>query len=185
MKPAAIGIGAAVSRSTIRESCRPDRCNHSAHSAATANSAKNTALTVTPPSWGIELLNGTPKFDTYHQPLVEAKHSASTKNTSDRKAMRLRAERSTSGETSTVASAAMAAPTAANSPKWWIHLVGVNIRKKIVAKMTPISRQAGPRATPGTRLRRNMMNSDANSDIAVNRNATRREIAPSVVGRIR
>ena len=32
----------------------------------------------------------------------------------------------------------------------------------MVPKMTPISRQAGPRATPGIRLRRNMMNIEAN-----------------------
>ena len=30
----------------------------------------------------------------------------------------------------------------------------------MVAKMTPISRHARPRATPGIRLRRNMMNID-------------------------
>ena len=75
-------------------------------------------------------------------------------------AIRLRAERSTTGDTSTVATAAIAAPTAANSPKWCTHLVGVNIRKNIVPKMMPISRHTGPRATPGIRLRRNMMNID-------------------------
>jgi hypothetical protein len=64
-------------------------------------------------------------------------------------------------------------------------LVGVNIRKKIVAKMTPIRRQAGPRATPRTRLRRNIRNSDGNRHSTVNRNATRREMAASVVGRMR
>ena len=97
----------------------------------------------------------------------------------------MRAERSTTGDTSTVASAAIAPPTAANRPKWCTHLVGVNIRKKIVPKMTPISRHAGPRATPGTRLRRNMMNIDANRHSAVIRNPNRRDIAPSTVGRIR
>src|SRR5690606_39031711 len=168
-----------------RESCLLRRCSQNAHSAATPNSVKNTALAVTPPSCGTELLYGAPKLETYHQPFVEAKHSARMNSTPARKAIRLRAERSTTGDTSTVASAAIAPPTAANSPKWWIHLVGVNIRKKMVAKMTPINRQAGPRATPGTRLRRNMMNSDENRHSAVNRNATRRAIAPSVVGRTR
>ena len=52
-------------------------------------------------------------------------------------------------------------------------------------KMTPISRHAGPRATPGTRLRRNMMNIEANSDSAVIRNPKRRDSEPSTVGRIR
>lgn len=66
------------------------------------------------------------------------------------------------------------------------HLVGgVNIRKNIVAKMTPISRHTGPRATPGTRLRRNMMNIDTNSDSAVIRKPNRRDSEPSTVGRIR
>ncbi len=114
-----------------------------------------------------------------------AKHSASTKNTPAVNAIRLRADRSTSGDTSTVASAAIAAPTAANSPKWCTHLVGVNIRKNIVPKMMPISRQAGPRATPGTRLRRNMMNSDANRLSAVIMKPNRRDSDPSTVGRIR
>lgn len=75
-------------------------------------------LTVTPPIAGTAVLNGTPKFETYHQPLTEAKHRASTKNTSDRNAIRLRADRSTTGDTITVASAAIAPATAANRPKW-------------------------------------------------------------------
>src|SRR5690242_1122777 len=119
---------------------------------------KKIVLIVTPAIFGIALLNGTPKLDTYHQPLVDAKHSASTKNTAASITIRLRDQPSTFGDTSTVASAAIAAPTAANRPKWCTHLVGVNIRKNIVRKMTPMSRHAGPRATPGTRLRRNMMN---------------------------
>src|SRR5689334_3371994 len=127
MKPAATGIGAAVNRSTTLDSRRV-KCNQNAHSAAIAESAKNTVLTETPATLGTELLNGAPKLETYHQPLVDAKQNARTKNTNVRNAIRLRAERSTAGETSTVASAAMAPPTAANSPKWWIHLVGVNIR---------------------------------------------------------
>ena len=84
-----------------------------------------------------------------------------------------------------MASAAIAAPTAANNPKWCTHLVGVNIRKNIVAKITPIRRQAGPRATPATRLRRNMMNIETNSDRTVMRNPNRRDSEPSTVGRMR
>ena len=99
--------------------------------------------------------------------------------------MRLRADRSTTGDTSTVATAAMAAPTAANSPKWCTHLVGVNMRKNMVPKMMPIRRHTGPRATPGTRLRRNMMNIDAKRLSAVMRNPNRRDSDPSTVGRIR
>lgn len=100
-------------------------------------------------------------------------------------AIRLRADRSTAADTSTVATAAMAAPTAANSPKWCTHLVGVNIRKNMVPKMIPMSRHTGPRATPGTRLRRNMMNSEANRLSAVIRKPKRRDSEPSTVGRIR
>ena len=114
-----------------------------------------------------------------------AKHSASTNSSAVRNVIRLRDQRSTVGDTSTVARAAIAAPTAANSPKWCTHLVGVNIRKNMVAKMTPISRHAGPRATPGIRLRRNMMNIDANRHSAVIRKPNRRDIEPSTVGRIR
>ena len=118
INPAAIGIGAAVSVSTTRDSDRAETCSQNAHSAAMANNAKNTVLTVTPPNCGTELLYGTPKFETYHQPFVDAKDMASRKNTSERKAIRFRADRSTSGDISTVASAAIAAPTAANRPKW-------------------------------------------------------------------
>ncbi len=99
--------------------------------------------------------------------------------------MRLRDQRKTSCDTSTVVSAAIAAPTAANSPKWCTHLVGVNIRKNMVPKMTPISRQAGPRATPGTRLRRNMIKTAVKRHSAAIRNPKRRDSEPSTVGRIR
>ncbi len=114
-----------------------------------------------------------------------AKHSAIRNSTAARNAILLRDHRSTAGDTSTVVSAAIAAPTAANRPKWCTHLVGVNIRKNMVPKMTPISRHAGPRATPGTRLRRNMMNTAVNRHSAVIRNPNRRDSEPSTVGRIR
>ena len=55
----------------------------------------------------------------------------------------------------------------------------------MVPKMTPISRHAGPRATPGTRLRRNMMNTAVNRHSAVIRKPNRRDSEPSTVGRIR
>ncbi len=64
------------------------------------------------------MLYGAPKLETYHQPFVDAKHSANTKSTSDRNTIRFRAERRTTGDINTVASAAMAPPTAANRPKW-------------------------------------------------------------------
>ena len=114
-----------------------------------------------------------------------AQHSASTNSSAVKKVIRLRDHRRTVGATSTVASAATAAPTAANRPKWCTHLVGVNIRKNMVPKITPISRQAGPRATPAIRLRRNMMNIEVNRHRAVIRNPNRRDIDPSTVGRIR
>ena len=107
------------------------------------------------------------------------------KNTAARNAIRLRDQRITAGDTSTVATAAIAAPTAANRPKWCTHFVGVNIRKNMVPRMTPINRHTGPRATPGTRLRRNMMNIAVNRHSAVIRKPNRRDSDPSTVGRIR
>jgi hypothetical protein len=117
--------------------------------------------------------------------LVVAQHSAIVKNTAAKNAIRLRDQRSTAGDTSTVVNAAIAAPTAANRPKWWTHLVGVNIRKNMVPKMTPISRHAGPRATPGIRPRRNMINNAVNRHSAVIRKPNRRDSEPSTVGRMR
>lgn len=114
-----------------------------------------------------------------------AKHSAIMNSSAAKNAIRLRDQRSTAGDTSTVVSAAIAAPTAANRPKWCTHLVGVNIKKNMVPKMTPISRHAGPRATPGIRLRRNMMNTAVNRHSAVIRKPNRRDSEPSTVGRIR
>ncbi len=114
-----------------------------------------------------------------------AQHNASRKNNAARNAIRLRDQRSTDGDTNTVVSAAIAAPTAANSPKWCTHLVGVNIRKNMVPKMTPISRHAGPRATLGIRLRRNMMNTAVNRHSAVIKKPKRRDSEPSTVGRMR
>ncbi len=66
--------------------------------------------------------------------------------------MRLRDHPSTFGDTSTVAKAAIAAPTAAKSPKWCTHLVGVNIRKNIVRKMTPIRPPGRPASHTGNAL---------------------------------
>ena len=74
-------------------------------------------LTVIPAIFGIALLNGTPKLETYHQPLVDEKHSAIRNSTAVTTVIRLRDQRSTAGDTSTVANAAIAAPTAANRPK--------------------------------------------------------------------
>ena len=110
---------------------------------------------------------------------------ARTSSTAVTTVIRFRDQRSTDGETRTVANAATAAPTAANNPKWCTHLVGVNIKVNIVAKMTPINRHAGPRATPGIRLRRNITNIAMNSDNAVIRKPNRRDSDPSTVGRIR
>src|SRR5689334_3036309 len=111
MKPAAMGMGAAVSARASRPSPRSlgAKCKYAAYSATTTNSAKKTALTLIPWNLGITLLNGTPKLETYHQPLVVAKHSASTKNSAARNAMRLRDQRKLSCDTSTVVSAAIAA----------------------------------------------------------------------------
>ncbi|CNK11444.1 Uncharacterised protein [Mycobacterium tuberculosis] len=55
----------------------------------------------------------------------------------------------------------------------------------MVPKMTPISRHAGPRATPGTRLRRNMINTAVNKHSAAIKKPNRRDSEPSTVGRMR
>ena len=61
MKPAVIGMGAVVTRRTSLLSSRSRaKCSQKAHSTATMNSAKQIELTVTPPIFGIALLNGTP-----------------------------------------------------------------------------------------------------------------------------
>ena len=187
MKPAATGIGAAVNALANRPSpwSRVAKCNQSVYNAAIAKSAKKIVLTVIPPIFGIALLNGMPKLETYHQPLVDEKHSAIRNSTAVTTVIRLRDQRNTFGDTSTVASAAIAAPTAANRPKWCTHFVGVNIRKNIVPKMMPIRRHAGPRATPETRLRRSMMNMEANRLSAVIMKPKRRDSEPSTVGRNR
>ena len=69
----------------------------------------------------------------------------------------------------------------AYEPKWCVHLVGLNIMKKIVPKTTPIRRQAGPLEMPGTRLRRSRMNSVENKHSSITRNANRRATEPSTV----
>ncbi|SHV47056.1 Uncharacterised protein [Mycobacteroides abscessus subsp. abscessus] len=140
-------------------------------------------LTLIPAILGMLLLNGMPKLETYHQPAALAQLRASTNSTVATTAMRLRLQRNTCGDTSTVANAATAAPRAAKSPKWCTHLVGANIRKKMVPKTTPSTRQAGPRATPGTRLRRRRMNIAMNRHAAISRKPKRRDTEPSTVGR--
>jgi hypothetical protein len=119
MNPAAMGIGAAVSARASRPSprSRGAKCSQTVYTRATANIAKKIVLMVIPPIFGIALLNGMPKLETYHQPLVDEKHSASRNSTADTTAIRLRDQRSTLGPTNTVANAAIAAPTAANRPK--------------------------------------------------------------------
>ena len=51
--------------------------------------------------------------------------------------------------------AASAAPSGANEPKWWVHLVGVSAISTNVSATVPISLRLGPSAAPGMRPRRN------------------------------
>ena len=62
IKPAATGIGAAVSARAMRPSPCPRelKCSQNAYSADTANRKKKIVLTVIPAMRGIALLNGTP-----------------------------------------------------------------------------------------------------------------------------
>ena len=62
MKPAATGMGAAVSARASRPSpwLVSAKCSQAAYTAVIANSAKNIVLIEIPLTFGMELLNGTP-----------------------------------------------------------------------------------------------------------------------------
>ncbi len=108
---------------------------------------------------------------------------ASMRSRPARKIVRLRRDRSADADTATAVSAAREpAMPAYAPPKWWVHLVGLNIMKKIVPNTTPSRRHDGPVAAPGIRLRRNRMNSVVSRHRIIVRNAKRRATEPSTVG---
>ena len=101
--------------------------------------------------------HGTPKFETYHQPLTLANDSATMNSTTAANSVRLRRERIAAAVTATAASAPSEPASPANTPKWWVHLVGVNIIAMNEMIVMPMMRRLGPAAVPGIRPLRNVI----------------------------
>src|SRR5699024_9133870 len=120
-------------------------------------------------------------MEMYHQPLVEVKLSASTKNTEARNSIRLRSDRVAAGRTAIVTSAASAAPIVANAPKWWVHLVGLSAMNAMLIAASPTIRRAGPTATPGIRHLGNRIAAHVMSERNIVRTPKRRASDPSGV----
>src|ERR1700755_1919970 len=99
--------------------------------------------------------HGTPKLDTYHQPLTLANDNAMTNNTAAANIARLRRDFIAAAVTATAASAPNDPASPANTPKWCVHLVGVNIIARNEMIVMPTMRRLGPTAVPGARPLRN------------------------------
>ncbi|CFB84458.1 Uncharacterised protein [Mycobacterium tuberculosis] len=69
----------------------------------------------------------------------------------------------------------------ANAPNCTAHLVGVNVSSSRPTAVVPISRQAGPLASPATRPRRSSTNSTPNRQNSNTSTANRRDIDPSTL----
>lgn len=69
--------------------------------------------------------------------------------------MRLRRDRIAAAVTATAASAPSGPASPANTPKWCVHLVGVNIIATNEMMVIPTMRRLGPVAVPGIRPLRN------------------------------
>ena len=118
-------------------------------------------------------------METYHQPFTLANDSAIMNSTAAANTVRLRRERMAAAVTATAANAPSDPASPANTPKWWVHLVGVNIiaRKEMI--VMPMMRRLGPAAVPGMRPLRNAIATDtANASSSVS-TAKRRAIEPS------
>lgn len=98
---------------------------------------------------GNSLDHGTPKFDTYHQPLTLANANAITNSTVAANTIRFRLERIAVGRTATAASAPSDPARPAKTPKWWVHFVGVNMIAMKEMIVMPMMRRLGPAAVPG------------------------------------
>ena len=127
--------------------------------------------------------HGTPKLETYHQPLTLANDSAVMNSTIAVNRVRLRRDLTTCGARAMAASAASAPASPANTPKWCVHLVGVSIIASSEMTATPTMRREGPAAVPGIRPRRSMTATDTASAISSASTANRRAIDPSGVAR--
>src|SRR6516164_1269381 len=102
-----------------------------------------------------EFDHGTPKLDTYHQPLTLANDNATKNSTTAANTVRLRRERIAADVTATAASAPNDPASPANTPKWCVHLVGVNMIATNEMMVIPTMRRLGPAAVPGIRPLRN------------------------------
>src|SRR5580693_5655805 len=123
--------------------------------------------------------HGTPKFDTYHQPLTLANDSATTNSTTAANSVRLRRERIAAAVTETAANAPSAPASPANTPKWWVHLVGVNIIAMNEMTVMPMMRRLGPTAVPGMRPLRSDIATDTDSATSNASTEKRRPTEPS------
>src|ERR1700743_763481 len=63
--------------------------------------------------------HGTPKLETYHQPLTLANDNATKNSTAAANTVRLRRDRIATDVTATAASAPSGPASPANTPKWW------------------------------------------------------------------
>ncbi|SHV52530.1 Uncharacterised protein [Mycobacteroides abscessus subsp. abscessus] len=99
--------------------------------------------------------------------------------------MRLRGERMAAAVTATAASAPSDPARPANTPKWWVHLVGVNMIATNEIRVMPMIRRLGPLAVPGILFLRNVIATATPRAMTRASTGNRREMAPSVVGRNR
>ena len=127
------------------------------------------------------LAHGTPKLETYHQPLTLAKESAVTNNVAAAKTARFRLDRSTCGVTAIAASAPSEPARPAKTPKWCVHFVGVNIIARNEMMVIPMMRRLGPAAVPVMCPRRSIIATDTASATRSASTANRRAIEPSGV----
>src|SRR5699024_9088828 len=123
--------------------------------------------------------HGTPKEDTYHQAFQPAKEIAMRKTTEATAKVRARGERIAICDKTTAPRAAITPAIPAWIPKWWVHLVGVNMRKNMLRPIITNSRWVGPLAVPRTflsRMKAEMIRARAKSIVNI---AKRRVSEPS------
>ena len=75
--------------------------------------------------------------------------------------------------------AARAAAIPAKTPKWWVHLVGVNMRNTSDAKVIATMRRVGPMAVPGMRFLRTSTAAETTKPRIMASTANRRAMEPS------
>ena len=125
--------------------------------------------------------HGTPKFETYHQPLTLANDSAVTNSTTEVNTIRLRRDLMTAGATATAARAPSDPASPAKTPKWCVHLVGVNMIATNEMIVMPMIRRLGPAAVPGMWPRRSIIATVIAKAAISARTANRRATDPSGV----